>query len=142
MVSSPTTPRPGAHPLAVLFLCGVALSACDSTGPGDSPEGTYVLSTIDGAPLPFLLAQSGDDKVELSAGHITLNADASCIGGQTTLFTEGGAVTSEVLLDPCTWTRTEASIFFEWPEGFNNVGVWIENSLTLTSQGVPLVFRR
>ncbi len=53
--------------LLSLFVSPLILACSDSTGPGAGLVGTWHLQTVDGEPLPFILSESGSDKLELTA---------------------------------------------------------------------------
>lgn len=60
---------------ALLTAAGLAMACSSSTGPA-SVAGTYVLSTIDGQPLPWTLVASQSDTTFLTQGSVTLTASS------------------------------------------------------------------
>jgi hypothetical protein len=73
-------------------VIAVALVACsDSTGPDQNElAGSYTLLTIDGASLPVVVDQVGEDKAEVTMGTVTLDEDGT-FGDATELrITEAG----------------------------------------------------
>ena len=91
---------------ACLTIAFLALAACgDSTGP-ESVAGRYNLVSVNGMPLPVVVVQVLDNKFELTAGHIQLNADLTCSVSITAEVTTDGDVTTETEGDTCTWSQT------------------------------------
>ena len=97
--------------LAVVCL---AFAACgDATGP-ESVAGRYALISMNGTPLPFLVVQVLEEKVEVAAGHIQLNADGTCTAAFTFRVTADGEVTSNLEARTCTWTYNNPAIAFNF----------------------------
>ncbi len=129
--------------LAVLIF---GVTACGGDGTGlENVAGLYTLQTIQGDPLPFVLLQVGDDKIEVTAGNVILNADMSCPSTTTYTTTESGNVTTETETDECTYTINGGAIALTFPfvGGFTNSGSIVGSTLTFTTQdGVVLIFQK
>ena len=128
-----------------------ALVACGDNGTGndgtdeESITGTYTLQSADGDPLPWVFFQLGDDKIEVTAGNVILNADMSCTSTFTYTTTESGNVTTETETDECTYTINGGAIALTFPfvGGFTNSGSIVGSTLTITNQdGVVLIFQK
>jgi uncharacterized lipoprotein YbaY len=123
-----------------LAIASLALAACsDSMGP-ESAVGRYELVSIDGEPLPYVLSEVFDDKIEITAGHMQLNADLTCSGSLTIENTTEGQVTPNTQTNTCTWTLTGTAIDFEYPDAPPLPGSLFDRTLTVVSQGLVLVF--
>ena len=128
-------------------VIAVALAACsgDSTGPDtDDLVGTYDLLTIDGASLPVIVDQIGEDKAEITMGTVTLDEDGT-FGDATELrITEGGVVTTEVQSTQGTWTVSGSTVTFVPNDGSGNYSMTWNGQLRLTQifQGFTLVYER
>jgi hypothetical protein len=93
--------------LAAAFTLATAAIACggdDSTGPSTSIAGTYTLRTVNGGNLPYTLIQIGQDKLEIIAGAISLNADNTFSDRITIRTTEGGIPDEEEFIAVGTYT--------------------------------------
>ncbi|HSE51855.1 MAG TPA: hypothetical protein VLB00_06680 [Gemmatimonadales bacterium] len=124
----------------------VALAACsDSTGPGtDDLVGSYDLITIDGASLPVIVDQIGEDKAEITMGTVTLDEDG-IFGDVTEIrITEGGVVTTEVQSTQGTWTVSGSTVTFLPNDGSANYTMTWDGQLRLTQlfQGFTLVYEQ
>jgi hypothetical protein len=124
----------------------VALAACsDSTGPDtDDLVGSYDLITIDGASLPVIVDQIGEDKAEITMGTVTLDEDGT-FGDATELrITEGGVVTTEVQSTQGTWTVSGSTVSFVPNDGSGNYSMTWNGQLRLTQvfQGFTLVYEK
>jgi len=125
-------------------VIAVALAACgDSTGPdSDDLVGSYDLITIDGASLPVIVEQIGEDKAEITMGTVTLDEDGT-FGDVTELrITEGGVVTTEVVSTQGTWTVSGSTVTFVPNDGSGNYTMTWDGQLRLTQlfQGFTLVY--
>jgi hypothetical protein len=122
----------------------VALAACsDSTGPNsDNLVGSYDLITVDGASLPVIVDQIGEDKAEITMGTVTLDEDGT-FGDVTELrITEAGVVTTEVVSTQGTWTVSGSTVTFVPNDGSGNYSMTWDGQLRLTQlfQGFTLVY--
>jgi hypothetical protein len=125
-------------------VLAVALAGCsDSTGPDtDDLVGSYDLITIDGASLPVIVDQIGEDKAEITMGTVTLDEDGT-FGDVTELrITEGGVVTTEVVSTQGTWTVSGSTVTFVPNDGSGNYTMTWDGQLRLTQlfQGFTLVY--
>lgn len=124
----------------------VALAACsDATGPdSDNLVGSYDLITVDGASLPVIVDQIGEDKAEITMGTVTLDEDGT-FGDVTELrITEAGVVTTEVVSTQGTWTVSGSTVTFVPNDGSGNYSMTWDGQLRLTQlfQGFTLVYEQ
>ena len=88
--------------IAVAVAAVALLGACgsDSTGPRNaSVTGTYALSTVDGASLPFTVPNTGDNTEVVQSAAIMLNNDSTYSavasgtenGEPTSIITDAGS---------------------------------------------------
>ena len=124
----------------------VALAGCsDSTGPDtDDLVGSYDLITVDGAGLPVIVDQIGEDKAEITMGTVTLDEDGT-FGDVTELrITEAGVVTTEVVSTQGTWTVSGSTVTFVPNDGSGNYSMTWNGQLRLTQlfQGFTLVYEK
>ena len=123
------------------LLFGV--TACGGDGTGlENVIGTYLLETADGDPLPWVLFQVGDDKIEVTAGSVTLNADRTCSDSLTLEITEGGNVDSDPETDECTYITNGQTITLTYTDNTVSVSTIIGSALTITDDGVAFTFRK
>jgi hypothetical protein len=138
-----------AHSLGNTIRAGViavALAACsDSTGPDtDDLVGLYDLITIDGASLPVIVDQIGEDIAEITMGTVTLDEDGTFGDATEIRITEGGVVTTEVQSTQGTWTVSGSTVTFIPNDGSGNYTMTWNGQLRLTQlfQGFTLVYER
>ena len=124
----------------------VVLAACsDSTGPDtDDLVGSYDLITIDGASLPVIVDQIGEDIAEITMGTVTLDEDGTFGDATEIRITEGGVVTTEVQSTQGTWTVSGSTVTFVPNDGSGNYTMTWNGQLRLTQlfQGFTLVYER
>jgi hypothetical protein len=109
-------------------------------GPGETIAGRYSLRSMNGETLPFVLIQVVNDSVVVTSGHLQLNDDGTCSSSLSLTVTEGGQVTTETDSDTCTWTRTGSAIFFVWSDNSTDAGSLTGSQISVTSEGVVLLF--
>jgi hypothetical protein len=113
----------------------------DSVSPADV-AGTYTLQSVDGVVLPAILSEdeSTGNLVEVTAGSATLNQDLTCSLSLDLRETDEGTVTTDTLLQPCTYTIDGG--FTLTPSGgtFALSGSIIGSTLTIIDGGLVFVF--
>lgn len=77
MTSTPSRPIRPSRLVALLLAAVTFLAACgDSTGP-TSPDGAYLLSSINGSALPYRMYSDTNFSVDVTRSALTLNTDGS-----------------------------------------------------------------
>ena len=104
---------------------------------GSAADSIYVLQTINGNPLPFVVAESTDLglKVEFTAGRAQVNGDGTCSISRTVRRTIDGVVTTETETDTCAWTADDTSITLTTAAGQVLKGSLVDGTLTVTDAG-------
>jgi hypothetical protein len=130
---------------ATLLLSILLVGACsDSSGPGgeSSITGTYILKTVNGSPLPFVLIQVGSDKLEIVSARLTLNSDMTFGDRSTIRLTEAGQVTTEEDMSVGTYTRTGNTVVLRFSDGAQQALVINGRALSGTIEGFSFVYER
>jgi hypothetical protein len=101
---------------------GLTTFACsgDSTGPGgsgNSVTGTYTLRTINGTPLPVVLAQAPGYLLRITSATLTLNSPNTFSTVGTYQETTGS--TTVTVTDTCTGTYTLTGTSIAFSEAFS-----------------------
>lgn len=131
------------QPLFMLpFLALLACGGDGSTGPGASIAGAYSLTTVNGAPLPFVVTQAGTYKYEITADTYTLADGATFTEVRADRTTSNGAVTTSTKTDAGSWSRNGTSITLTSPANGAVSGTVSGNMLTLSSAGNTLIFTK
>ena len=123
----------------------LALLACDgdgSTGPGASIAGAYSLTTVNGAPLPFVVQQAGTYKYEITADTYTLADAGTWTEVRADRTTSNGAVTTSTKTDAGVWSRNGTSITLTSTANGTLAGTVSGNTLSLSSAGNTMVFTK
>ena len=101
--------------LALLLFAPIVVEGCgsDSTAPAQTLDGTFALSSVDGASLPFTLVD-GDPKLEL------LSDELAFTGGNFTQhtsfrYTEGGVSSTDDNVELGTYTISGSTLVFRFP---------------------------
>jgi len=130
-------------PAALFVLLGALACSSDSSGPEVSVVGTWQLQTVNGQGLPYVAAQAGSDKVELTADVLTVAAGGAFTQLTTIRITSGGTVTTQSIPDAGTYTINGTAVSFTFQsDGSSGTGTLSENSLTVAAQGFSLVYRK
>ena len=127
----------------VLTFLALGLVACgdDGIGPEDV-AGTYTLQTIDGNPPPWVTFQIGADKIEVTAGSVTLNADMTCSLSTTFRATLSGNITTNTETHVCTYTIIDGAITLTRPSATGASGSIIGSALTISDDEFVFVYRK
>ncbi len=135
-----------AHGRSTIFalLLTFTVAGCESsTGPSDSPRGSYTLFSWAGQRVPLLIAQAGSDTIEIISGRMEINADGTCSTSVTLRRTSGGnAPTDEDEDRVCTWTLSDGLVSFVFPDGTVEPGEWSGDTVSHASDGVIWVWER
>ena len=144
------------RPVALTVALAVSLlTGCgDATGP-EAIAGHYILRSINGQDLPFLIIQTLPDKVVLTAGSVRINSDNTYRTRLTAVTTVGPPTPSETETSVGTYTLTGTSITFtevrdvftEVGQPFTEVGDTFTgsitgNTLTIIDEGLTSVFQK
>ena len=125
-------------PLLALLACG----GDGSTGPGDSTAGAYALTSVNGAPLPFVKVQAGTYKYEITADTYTLADAGTWTEIRADRTTSNGAVTTSTKSDAGTWSTNGTSITLTSPANGAVSGTVSGSTLSLSSAGNTMVFTK
>lgn len=122
----------------------LALAACGDggTGPNDSVAGVYSLRTVNGANLPYIIAHTGQDKVELTADVLTLVEAGSFTEITTYRTTINGQATVDTEPDAGSFTRSGTAISFAFNSGSSGTGTIGGGTITVAVSGLSLVYRK
>jgi hypothetical protein len=129
----------------LLIFIGVLTMAC-----GDSPTevqasvaGTWELSTVNGANLPYVITQSGADKIELTADVITATSTGSFTQQTTIKTTQNSQVTTQTLPDAGSYVMNGTAVTFTFnSDGSSGTGSLSGDTMTVTDGGFALVYKR
>jgi hypothetical protein len=128
---------------ALIVLLVPLLASCDSfTEPDNSHIGTFGLQTVNGNALPFLAAEAGDDKLEITEGFITTSEDGAFKNGFTFRETRGGEVTTIPQEMTGTFNRSSNEITFTDARGGSFMGSLEGSTVTIVGQGATFVFQK
>jgi hypothetical protein len=131
---------------AALLLTSAAACSGDSdpTAPTQaSITGTWTLQTINGTRLPFIVAQTGADKLELTSDVLTVSGTGSFTQTTTLRLTQNGQVTTQSVADAGTYTLNGTAASFRFnSDGSTGTGSISGNTLTVTSEGFALVYTK
>lgn len=126
-------------------LLAFVLAACgsDSATAPTTFVGTWSLQTVNGAALPFTIAQSGTDKAEILGDTITISSTSSYIESTTVRTTLSGAVSTLTVADTGAYVVSGSTVTLTSnSDGSSGSGMWSGNTLTATIQGFSFVYKR
>ena len=98
----------------------VTASGCRGglTGTSDLIAGVYTLQTANGQPLPYLLVFiDQNNKLEFTAGSVTIVEDGSFVDSATFLVTENGVQNSQTQVVSGEWSQRGGVITFTPDDG-------------------------
>lgn len=128
---------------AVILGCLCALLGCgDPVGPESSFIGSYTLQTINGSALPYVVAQSGQNTVAVTADQIVVADGGSWSEVITYRLVENGQTRNETVSDGGTWVRTGStlSLYQTGATSTTYSGTIGPNRLTFTDASFVQVF--
>ena len=125
----------------------VVLAACggeSTTAPTNvSVAGTWTLQSINGTGLPYIVAQTGADKVEITSDVVTVVASGSFTQITTVRTTFSGQVTTQSVADAGSWVLNGTAATFQFnSDGSVGTGSISGNTLTIASDGFAYIYRK
>jgi hypothetical protein len=119
-----------------------AVACSDTTTAADSVNGTWNLTTLNAAALPFVLADIGGTKYELTAENIVITGSTFKISG-TLRQTTNGQVSSSIQTDSGAFAKIGDSVTFRYTSD-NTIfsGNMSAGTLTINDVGDIYVFKR
>lgn len=130
----------------VPVVFAIALTACGSdstTGPTASIVGTWHLQSINGTPLPYVIAQTGTNKTELTADVFTVSVGGSFTETTTLRLTVNGQVTTQSGADAGNYTLNGTAVSFRFnSDGSTGTGAWSGNTVTVAESGFSYIYTR
>lgn len=130
----------------VLVCLTLFATACggDSTAPRTTTiAGSYVLRTVNGSPLPYLVAEIGADKLEWLNETVTLSEGGTFTQQGSFRLTQNGVVSTESHSDTGSYTRNGTAISFYFnSDGSSPTGTVSGNTITVAFSGYSLVYHK
>jgi hypothetical protein len=125
----------------------IVAAACGSDGPTQptsaSVAGTWSLQTINGTPLPYVVVQTGVDKVELTSDVITAVASGSFTQITQVRITQNGQVSTQSIPDAGSYSLSGTAVTFTFSsDGSTGTGSLSGNTLTVASDGFAYVYKK
>jgi hypothetical protein len=130
-----------------MALLAVSVAACGSDTPSDptpvTAVGTWTLETVNGARLPFVLDQRGNDKVELLSAALDMMASGAFSSTSTERSTIAGVTENQSYVDPGHFTLNGSVVTFVFDsDGGVSRGTIAGESMTFDANGLLVVYRR
>jgi hypothetical protein len=130
-----------------IFLAFLTLTlACsnDSTGPTQtSVAGTWNLQSVNGTALPFVLAQTGTNKVEITADVLTVTSSGSFTEITTVRTTQNGSATTQTSPDAGSYVLNGNNVTFQFQsDGSVGSGTVAGSTLTVSNTGLSLIYKK
>lgn len=129
------------------LLVALALACGGDKVAGPDAEGvvgSYSLRTVNGLALPFVVAEAAGDRLEVTSGALSVNADNSYVLTFNLRETVDGSVSNDTGTEEGTYRRTNNTLSFhpnddsgDWSASYASGG-----TLTMTYDGVTLSFHR
>lgn len=130
----------------MLALGAVTLLACggDSTGPGGSVAGTWELSTVNGAGLPFTLIQVATPpyRLEIMSDVIIANENGTWTGTTTFRENDNGTITTTSEPGNGTWSQGGANVTINYSDGTSSTATISGDRITFTESGLTAIYER
>jgi hypothetical protein len=104
--------------------------------------GVWTLFTVDGAPLPVVISQFGDTKIELLSDMLMIVANGTSTERAQSRFTAGSRVETDTTVEDGTFTIEGSTIRFLGKSGQQRTGTFNGTLLTAIVEGKTWVFRK
>jgi hypothetical protein len=132
--------------LAVVCTAAMAFVAgCGSDSPTTptqaSVAGTWNLTTVNGAQLPYTL-QAANPKTEVLGDQLVVLANGTFTESTQLRYTSGTTVTTETVPDGGTYTLNGTSATLNFSDGSATAGTLSGNSFTIAVPGLSLVYQK
>lgn len=122
---------------AAVFLAGCGSD--DSTSPTQAAvAGTWNLSTVNGASLPFTIQTT--PKIEVLSDQLVVSANGTFTESTQTRTTNGTAVTLETVPDGGTYSLNGTAATFIFNDGTTGAGTLTATGLIVAFPGVSLSY--
>jgi len=122
----------------------VLLAACDSddsTGPTENAvSGTWNLTTVNGAPLPFVIQST--PKIELVSEQLVVSANGTFTQASLVRTTSGTTVSNQTNSSAGTYTLSGTTASFIFNDGTTGAGTVSGTSLTVAKPGRAYVYQK
>ena len=128
----------------MLLLVGAACGGDSPTQPtSSSVAGTWSLQTINGTALPYIVAQAGSDKVELTSDVLTVVGSGSFTQITQVRVTQNGQVSTQSIPDAGSYVLNGTAVTFTFnSDGSSGTGSLSGNTLTIAEDGFAYVYRK
>ena len=128
--------------LSVVFA--VACGSDSTTQPTTaSIAGTWNLQSINGSNMPFILSQTGANKVEVVSDAVTAVSTGSFTEITTLRSTINGQVTTQSVPDAGSYTLNGTAVFFIFnSDGSTGTGSLSGNTLTVSTNGFAYIYKK
>ena len=124
--------------IALLAACG----SDSGTGPTQaSVVGTWNLTTVNGAPLPFTI-QATNPKLEILSDQYVLAANGTFTESFQLRGTDGTTVTTQSFTDAGTYQLNGTAVTVTYTDGSSLTGTLSGNTVTIAQLGASLVYSR
>ena len=130
-----------------MALLAVSVAACggDSTSEPEAVTvvGTWTVETVNGARLPFILDQRGNDKVELMSATLDVMSSGKFSSTSNERSTIAGVVELQSYIDPGHFTLAGAvaTFVFDFDGGISRGNI-AGDAMTFDANGLVVVYRR
>lgn len=131
-------------PVLPLLALALDIGGCSSPSePHAGIEGVYSLQTINGSSLPYLIAQIGADKDEITGSSLTIAAGGSFTLTISVRHTRNGVTTTESPSGVGTWSQTGSAVTLTPSTGSGALtGSMSGNTLTIVDEKATWVYRK
>ena len=129
--------------LALGFAFALACDGDSPSEPGANLAGTWNLTTVNGAALPFTLGGGGPDvTIELVGDQIVAYGDKTWIGTTTYRRTEPSGVSTVTQVPSGTWNQSGANVTLSYAGGAIAQATIAGDVITFSAPGVVAVYER
>jgi hypothetical protein len=129
--------------LAFAAAFGLACGSDSTTEPDANLPGTWNLTTVNDAALPFTLPGSGPDlTIEITGDQIVAYGDKTWIGATTYRRTEGGGITTLTQVPSGTWNQTGVNVTLNYAGGAIARATISGDVITFSAPGIVAVYAR
>ena len=129
----PTSPSDAGAPAAAPALAPLTPAAL---------AGVWTLSTVDGVPLPVVISQFGDAKIELLSDTLTLAANGTSTERAQSRFTAGSRVETDTTTEDGSFTIEGNTIRFVGKNGTQRTATLSGTTLTASVERMIWGFRK
>jgi hypothetical protein len=124
----------------LLLLVGMVCNCSSSSTKPETIFGLYQLQSVDGSPMPYVVLEEDDVKLEIVSGSLLLKEDFRFTTDWTMKLTAGDVSDTEHDINVGTFEQNGSELTFSFHNGPTFPGTINGRTVTVNDQGIVYVY--